>query len=84
MTFLDYLSYTDLRITTYEEVRKSYPVYNPPGGITDDAEIEQGWIDTYDRYRGPLHRIKFRRILLDGKYNIHFCLVDLVATNSYI
>lgn len=39
----------------------------------DDAQIEESWNEVYNNQRGPLHHIKFRRILLDGKST--FCLV---------
>lgn len=56
----------------------------PPPGSADDSRVGDAWHDTYNDYIGPLHRIKFLRILLDGKYTSHIRAVDLGKTNLYI
>ncbi|KAJ9313734.1 hypothetical protein DTO271D3_6038 [Paecilomyces variotii] len=56
-------------ITTYDEVRRSYPDFKPPDELTTETEIQEWWEDAYKKHAGPLHQIKFRRIVLDeGHY----------------
>ncbi|KAE8354396.1 SNF2 family N-terminal domain-containing protein [Aspergillus coremiiformis] len=57
-------------ITTYDEVRKSYPQYNAPGQIVDGEKLREWWKETYEHEAGPLHQIKFRRIILDEAHII--------------
>ncbi|KAL2003529.1 hypothetical protein VTN02DRAFT_3514 [Thermoascus thermophilus] len=52
-------------ITTYEEIRSSYPDSKAPDYLKTDKQIQEWWEDLYAREAGPLHRIKFRRIILD-------------------
>lgn len=54
------------RLTTYEEVRRSYPVAKIPDRLTSKEEIIDWWLDYYDREVGLLHKIKWHRIVLDG------------------
>ena len=54
------------RITTYDEVRRSYPQCNVPSQIADKDKLIEWWKETYENDVGPLHQIKFRRIILDG------------------
>lgn len=55
------------RITSYDKVRRSYPPFKPPTDITEKSEIEKWWRDTYNERVGPLHKIPFYRIVLDGR-----------------
>ncbi|RAL13018.1 putative SNF2 family helicase, partial [Aspergillus homomorphus CBS 101889] len=53
-------------ITTYEEVRMSYPKCNQTSVPTgDEDEVTAWWNEQYEEKAGPLHRIKFLRIILD-------------------
>lgn len=55
----------DIVITTYAEVARSYPRCNPPGGLTTDEMKDRWWRNYYEQHRGTLHRMFFRRIVLD-------------------
>ncbi|PYH49650.1 putative SNF2 family helicase [Aspergillus saccharolyticus JOP 1030-1] len=53
-------------ITTYDEVRRSYPVCSKSSTpLGTEAEVSTRWDEIYEENRGPLHRIKFLRIILD-------------------
>ncbi|KAL2853539.1 P-loop containing nucleoside triphosphate hydrolase protein [Aspergillus pseudodeflectus] len=54
-------------ITTYDEIRRSYPVFKPPKALSDPRQLEQHWKQIYEENCGPLHKIKFLRIVLDGE-----------------
>ncbi|PGG96889.1 hypothetical protein AJ79_09413 [Helicocarpus griseus UAMH5409] len=53
-------------ITTYSEVRMSVPKYEPPAGITQEIDRIKLWMKFFEENCGPLHRMKFRRIILDA------------------
>ena len=55
------------RITTYDEIRKSYPKFSVSSWTTDNEQIEREWNEAFRKSLGPLYRSKFRRILIDGK-----------------
>ncbi|KAE8147933.1 SNF2 family N-terminal domain-containing protein [Aspergillus avenaceus] len=57
-------------ITTYDEVRKSYPRCNMPNQIADEQKLTEWWNQTFQDEAGPLHKIKFRRIILDEAHTI--------------
>ncbi|KAL5355984.1 P-loop containing nucleoside triphosphate hydrolase protein [Aspergillus floccosus] len=57
-------------ITTYEEVRRSYPQMKIPKTTTDPAQVAEWWDALYEQEIGPLHRIKFLRIILDEGHHI--------------
>ncbi|KAE8143056.1 SNF2 family N-terminal domain-containing protein [Aspergillus pseudotamarii] len=57
-------------ITTYDEVRRSYPQCNIPSQIADKDKLIEWWTETYKNDVGPLHQIKFRRIILDEAHII--------------
>ncbi|MCJ1311340.1 hypothetical protein MMC25_005011 [Agyrium rufum] len=52
-------------LTTYSDVMKSYPKYDPPKELTTIKEREEWWKDVYETQRGPLHRLKWYRVVLD-------------------
>lgn len=52
-------------LTTYEEVRKSYPNCDPPLHLVSEQAKSEWWRKHYDKNVGTLHKIKFRRIVLD-------------------
>ncbi|OJJ37130.1 hypothetical protein ASPWEDRAFT_182027 [Aspergillus wentii DTO 134E9] len=56
----------DVVITTYEEVRRSYPKIEFSGNMNkSEKEITELWEQAYEEEVGPLHKIKFLRIILD-------------------
>ncbi|KAL3457205.1 SNF2 family N-terminal domain-containing protein [Aspergillus heterothallicus] len=57
-------------ITTYDEVRRSYPTFKPSKQLLDLRRLEEQWKQTYEKECGPLHRIKFHRIVLDEAHMI--------------
>jgi hypothetical protein len=57
-----------IRITTYDEVRRSYPRLERKGEVVDEKKIIEMWKELYTKEVGPLHKIKFLRIILDGKH----------------
>ena len=60
----------DIIVTTYGEVRKSYPVNKPPAEIVNVAERAKWWSETYSSERKMLHRINFYRVILDEAQTI--------------
>ncbi|KAL2221929.1 hypothetical protein M432DRAFT_201866 [Thermoascus aurantiacus ATCC 26904] len=54
-------------ITTYEEVRRSYPDSKPPDSLKTEEHIQQWWEQHYAREAGLLHHIMFRQIILDSQ-----------------
>ncbi|PWY94320.1 SNF2 family helicase [Aspergillus sclerotioniger CBS 115572] len=55
----------DVIITTYDEVRRSYPRIKVPDNAMSDDKIKEWWDESYETEVGPLHQIKFHRIILD-------------------
>lgn len=64
------LSAYDIILTTYGEVQKSYPVTDPPKHLSSEAKKNEWWAKFYEENVGPLHRIKFHRIVLDEAHII--------------
>ncbi|GKZ36974.1 hypothetical protein AbraIFM66950_008241 [Aspergillus brasiliensis] len=56
----------DVIITTYDEVRRSYPRTKFAESVADDDKLAVWWDNSFDEETGPLHNIKFHRIILDG------------------
>ncbi|KAF7158292.1 hypothetical protein CNMCM5623_003061 [Aspergillus felis] len=57
-------------ITTYDEVRRSYPRLERKGEVVDEKQIIEMWKELYTKEVGPLHKIKFLRIILDEGHSI--------------
>jgi SNF2 family DNA or RNA helicase len=55
----------DIILTTYSEVRQSYPVYRPPMHLSTEATKNEWWAEHFRNTVGPLHNIRFRRIVCD-------------------
>lgn len=53
------------RVTTYYEVMRSYPAIKPPPELKSFEEKETWWRNEFELNRAILHRIYFRRIVLD-------------------
>ena len=64
------LSSFDVIITTYSEVLRSYPHCKPPLHISTEENKNQWWSEYYEEHVGPLHKIYFRRIVLDEAQTI--------------
>ncbi|KAI5240215.1 hypothetical protein E4T42_08447 [Aureobasidium subglaciale] len=54
----------DIVLTTYYDVRKSWPICVFPEGLPE-AEHEAFWMENYWEKRGPLHKFPFLRVVLD-------------------
>ncbi|PGH19530.1 hypothetical protein AJ80_03865 [Polytolypa hystricis UAMH7299] len=59
-------------ITTYNEVLKSCPVCNldPPSACASETDDGSWFTNHFYENCGPLHRVKFRRIILDEAHQI--------------
>ncbi|KAL4784180.1 SNF2 family N-terminal domain-containing protein [Aspergillus varians] len=57
-------------VTTYDEVRRSYPTFKPPKELSNEERLREQWGHIFKENRGPLHRIKFHRIVLDEAHII--------------
>ena len=55
----------DIILTTYSEVQKSYPSCDPPKHLATEEAKNKWWAEFYQTNVGPLHRIKYLRIVLD-------------------
>lgn len=55
----------DIVLTTYNEVMQSYPKNNPPVECQTAEQKLAWWVKEYEARRGPLHRMKFLRVVLD-------------------
>ncbi|KAL8692613.1 MAG: hypothetical protein Q9218_002400 [Villophora microphyllina] len=55
----------DIIITTYDEVRRSYPAFRPPGHIVLPAAKRSWWEENYDKDCGYLHQVHWYRVVLD-------------------
>jgi SNF2 family DNA or RNA helicase len=60
----------DVILTTYGEVQKSYPVCDPPKHLASEEGKNEWWRRYYQENVGPLHRIKFHRVVLDEAHHI--------------
>lgn len=64
------LATQEILLTTYEEVAKSYPLQDPPPEIVDHDERQAWWEDHFDKFKGHLHSMNFKRIILDEAHLI--------------
>ena len=55
----------DVVFTSYQEVWKSYPRYQPPKHIVIPEKKREWWAQSYEENRSILHRVHFHRIVLD-------------------
>ena len=60
----------DVILTTYGEVQRGYPTCDPPKHLASESRKNEWWKDYYQKNVGPLHRIKFHRIVLDEAHLI--------------
>ena len=59
------LTNTDVVITSYNEVQRSWPVNSPPPELVTERAKREWYERTLETRRGPLHRVKWHRIVLD-------------------
>ncbi|KAL8735482.1 MAG: hypothetical protein Q9181_002789 [Wetmoreana brouardii] len=59
------LEKADVVITTYDEVRKSYPQFRPPKHIVLPEKKREWWEQQFEKMRDVLHRVHWYRIVLD-------------------
>ncbi|OAP57197.1 hypothetical protein AYL99_07935 [Fonsecaea erecta] len=60
----------DVILTTYSEVQKSYPSAEPPMALASVEKKKEWWQHHFLKNVGPLHQIKYHRIVLDEAHNI--------------
>ncbi|MCJ1397913.1 hypothetical protein MMC11_001109 [Xylographa trunciseda] len=60
----------DCVVTTFAQVLKSYPKYDPPKEIEDEEQKQEWWVEQVEKYKGPLHRIMWHRIVIDEAHLI--------------
>ena len=60
----DIYAETDVILTTYEQVRASFPVFKPPKELTT-FNTKRAWFKQQLEGRGLLHRLRFYRVVLD-------------------
>ena len=55
----------DIVLTSYEELRESFPKFSPPPEIVD-LELQYQWYrETFRDRSGPLHKVSWRRVICD-------------------
>ncbi|MCJ1386978.1 hypothetical protein MMC17_010107 [Xylographa soralifera] len=59
------LQKSDCVVTTFSQVQKSFPRRNPPKELESDEAKEEWWVKHREKYKGPLHRIMWHRIVID-------------------
>ena len=75
------LSNMDIIITSYSEVMRSYPRCDPPRHLVSPEGRAQWWEDHFNANRGVLHKIYFRRIVLDeGTFST--CPPMIISANA--
>ena len=62
---IGWMEKADVVLTTYSEVMKSYPKYEISDEGTDAEEKREIWKDIWEKKRGLLHRVHWRRIIVD-------------------
>ena len=62
---VDSLQRSNVVLTTYSEVLRSYPKKEPPEEYVTDEQKEQWWTKYLEEKKGPLHRIFWYRVVLD-------------------
>jgi SNF2 family DNA or RNA helicase len=61
----------DIILTTYGEIQRSYPACEPPKHLVSEERKNAWWEKFYKENVGPLHRIKYLRIVLDEARKSH-------------
>ncbi|KAL1628748.1 hypothetical protein SLS54_001436 [Diplodia seriata] len=55
----------DIVLTTYYEVQQSYPKTEIPLELQTSEEKNRWWKEHFEENKGPLHRVEWRRVVLD-------------------
>lgn len=77
---VDALIYVLYRLATHEDVRLSYPSLDAPGVFQNDEEKAQWWTTSFEGQVGLLHKVKWHRIVVDGKIHQSLCLCQILHT----
>lgn len=59
------LGSTDVVITSYHEIIRSYPKKVIPPELVTERAKEEWWQSYFEQHKGALHRVKWHRIVLD-------------------
>ena len=59
------LQHYDVIVTTYGEVLRSHPLVEAPKHLSSEKAKNDWWKNWYHENCGPLHKVKFLRIVLD-------------------
>ncbi|MCJ1383851.1 hypothetical protein MMC17_006965 [Xylographa soralifera] len=62
---LSLLRQADVVLSTYGEISKSYPKNEPPKELMSHESKMAWWKDHFATHRGPLHTLRFHRVILD-------------------
>ncbi|MCJ1477620.1 hypothetical protein MMC13_006293 [Lambiella insularis] len=62
---LSMLTKAHVVLTTYSELQRSYPKFNPPKELVTYESKSAWWKEHFETKRGPLHRMRFHRVILD-------------------
>ena len=62
---LSLLRQADVVLSTYGEISKSYPKNEPPKELMSHESKIAWWKDHFATHRGPLHTLRFHRVILD-------------------
>lgn len=55
----------DVVVTTFSEVLRSYPKYDPPEELVTENQKQAWWETHFEKYKGPLHRVMWQRVVID-------------------
>ncbi|KAI2479565.1 HepA Superfamily II DNA-RNA helicase [Pyrenophora tritici-repentis] len=62
---MEILGRHDIILATYTEIMHSYPKNEPPIECQTPEQQMAWWVEQYETKRGPLHRMRFLRVVLD-------------------
>jgi SNF2 family DNA or RNA helicase len=62
---VELLGSNDIILTTYTEIMRSYPKFQPPESCKTQEAVIAWWKEVHEKHRGILHRMMFHRVVLD-------------------